>query len=54
MVIYDSKSIDLINKIPGLKDRINNFRINLFDEDYNEAKELIERVIKSYEWYNIW
>lgn len=49
MVIYDSKSIDLINKIPSLKDRINNFRINLFDEDYNEAKELIERVIKSYE-----
>lgn len=49
MVIYDCKNIDLINKIGDIKDKINNFRINLFDENYQETKELIERIRKSYE-----
>ncbi|MDD6879136.1 MAG: DUF3656 domain-containing protein [bacterium] len=41
MVIYDNKNIDLSNEIKKIKRKINNFRINLLDEDYNEALNII-------------
>lgn len=49
MVIYDSKNIDLIDKVDEIKDKINNLRINLFDEEYGEVINLIERLRKNYE-----
>lgn len=39
--IYDSNNINLINKIDEIKNKVNNIRINLFDEDYNKTVELI-------------
>ncbi len=48
--ILNYKKIDLINEIGELKKMgINNFRIELLDEDYNETKKLIERLKVNYE-----
>lgn len=43
MIIYDNKNIDLSNNINLLKDKVNNFRISLFDEDYNESVKIINK-----------
>ena len=47
--IYDSKEINLLDKIPMLKKHINNFRIDLFDEGYDTATNIIKKVKAHYE-----
>ena len=48
--ILNYKKLDLINDIEELKKMgINNFRLELLDEDYNETKKLIERLKVNYE-----
>lgn len=41
--IFDCKNINLFSDICRLRDKFNNFRIDLFDEDYIKTKELIEK-----------
>lgn len=48
--ILNYKKIDLISHIKELKSMgVNNFRIELLDETYEEVKKIIERVRKEYE-----
>ncbi len=47
--IYDSKEINLLDKIPMLKKHINNFRIDLFDEGYDTVTNIIRKVKAYYE-----
>ena len=49
MVIFDSKNIDLSDKIDLIKSKFNNIRINLFDEDYDESLEIINKYRGLYE-----
>ena len=48
MVIY-SDNIDLSDKIDIIKEKVNNIRINLYDEDYNETINLINRFRRLYD-----
>ena len=42
------KKTDLISEIKRLKQYgVNNFRIELLDEDYEETKKIIERVLEN-------
>lgn len=48
--ILDCHKIDLIKDIKSLKNLgVNNFRIELLEENYEESKKIIERVMKEYE-----
>ena len=48
--ILDCHKIDLIKDIKSLKSLgVNNFRIELLEENYEESKKIIERVMKEYE-----
>ena len=43
MVIYDNKNINLSDKMNIIKDKFNNIRINLLDEDYEESLRIINK-----------
>jgi len=47
--IYDYKNINLFSKIKNLKGKINNIRINLFDEDYENVIKIIRECRSFYE-----
>lgn len=51
-IVMNDSNIDYITDIKEISKYINNFRVDLFDENYNNTKMIIERIRNNYERRN--